>query len=199
MGFIDEDHGDVLNADIKSNLEMIEGLVVRSQTLLNDVLTYSSFTNKNLDDKKEQVKLKDVIADILETNSIEEKCVSVNFDPQELQCSKLLIRTVLNNLIANARKHGGYINPSDLKIQVQCESYSNKQYLFKVKDNGPGIPKGKEEHIFKIFKQLGNRDKIGGTGLGLALVKSIVVNKNCSVWVESLEEGGAEFKFTWPK
>jgi len=178
---------------------MIERLVVRSQTLLNDVMTYSSFTNKNVHGRKEWVKLNDVIADILETNSIEEKCVSFNFDPQEVQCSKLLIRTVLNNLIANAKKHGRHENPSDLKIQVQCESYSKKQYLFKVRDNGPGIPKGKEEHIFKIFKQLGNRDEIGGTGLGLALVKSIVVNKNCSVWVESLEEGGAEFKFTWPK
>jgi len=86
-----------------------------------------------------------------------------------------------------------------LKIHVQCESYSDKQYLFRIRDNGPGIPKGKEEHIFKIFKQLESRDKIGGTGLGLALVKSIVVNKNCSAWVENLEEGGAEFKFTWPK
>jgi signal transduction histidine kinase len=199
LGFIEEDHGDSIDKDVKSNLGMIEGLVVRSQTLLNDVLTYSSFTNKNFDDKKERVKLNDVIADILETNSIEEKCVSVDFDPQELGCSKLLVRTVLNNLISNAKKHGGHKHPSDLKIHVQCESYSKKQYLFKVRDNGPGIPKGKEEHIFKIFKQLGNRDKIGGTGLGLALVKSIVINKNCSVWVESLEEGGAEFKFTWPK
>jgi signal transduction histidine kinase len=199
LGFIEEDHGDEIDKDIKSNLDMIEGLVVRSQTLLNDVLTYSSFTNKNVDDKKERVKLVDVIDDILETNSIEEKCVFANFDPQELQCSKLLIRTVLNNLFANAKKHGGHKNPSDLKIHVQCESYSEKLYLFKVRDNGPGIPKGKEEHIFKIFKQLENRDKIGGTGLGLALVKSIVVNKSCSVWVESLEEGGAEFKFTWPK
>ena len=199
LGFIEEDHGDVIGKGIKSNLDMIEGLVVRSQTLLNDVLTYSSFTNKNVDDKKEPVKLNDVIADILEANSIEEKCVSVNFDPQEIQCSKLLIRTVLNNLIANAKKHGEHENISDLKIHVQCESYSEKQYLFRVRDNGPGIPKGKEEHIFKIFKQLGNRDKIGGTGLGLALVKSIIINKNCSVWVENAEEGGAEFKFTWPK
>jgi signal transduction histidine kinase len=199
LGFIEEDHGDGIDKDIKSNLDMIDGLVGRSQTLLNDVLTYSSFTNKNVDDKKEQVKLNNVIADILETNSIEEECVSVDFDPQELQCSKLLIRTMLNNLIVNAKKHGGHKHPSDLKIHVQCESYSEKQYLFRVKDNGPGIPKGKEEHIFKIFKQLDNRDKIGGTGLGLALVKSIVVNKNCSVWVENLEEGGAEFKFTWPK
>jgi signal transduction histidine kinase len=199
LGFIEEDHGEEIGKGVKSNLEMIEGLVDRSQTLLNDVLTYSSFTNKNVDDKKEQVKLNEVIIDILETNSIEEKCVSVNFDPQDLYVSKLLLRTVLNNLIANAKKHGGHTHPSDLKVHVQCESYSEKLYLFKVSDNGPGIPKGKEEHIFKIFKQLESRDKIGGTGLGLALVKSIVVNKNCSAWVENLEEGGAEFKFTWPK
>jgi signal transduction histidine kinase len=199
LGFIEEDHGDEIDKDLKSNLGIIEGLVVRAQNLLDDVLTYSNFSNKNVDDKKERVKLNDVIADILEANSIEGKCVTVDFDPQELQCSKLLVRTVLNNLIANAKKHGRHENPSDLKISVQCESYSKKQYLFKVRDNGPGIPKGKEEHIFKIFKQLDSRDKIGGTGLGLALVKSIIVNKNCSVWVENLDEGGAEFKFTWPK
>lgn len=86
-----------------------------------------------------------------------------------------------------------------MKIHVQCESYTNKQYLFRIRDNLPGIPEGKEEHIFKIFRQLDNRDKLGGTGLGLALVKSIIINKNCSVWVENAEQGGAEFKFTWPK
>lgn len=199
LGFIEEDYGENINKGIQSNLEMIGGLVIRSQTLLDDVLTYSSFTNKNVDEKKERVKLKEIISDILEINSIDEKKVSVNFEPQEIYCSKLLIRTILNNLIANSQKHGGSVNTTDFKIHVQCESHNEKQYLFSVKDNGPGIPKDKEEDVFKIFRQLESRDKIGGTGLGLALVKSIVVNKSCSVWVERPEEGGAELKFTWPK
>ncbi|MBC8282993.1 MAG: CHASE domain-containing protein [Nitrospinae bacterium] len=198
LGFIEEDHGKNLDADLNANLEMIDELVVRSQTLLNDVLTYSSFTNKNVEDKKELVGLNDIINDILESNSIEKECVSVKFDPNEMQTSKLFLRTILNNLIVNARKHG-HTDTANLKIHVQCEIFNDKQYLFLVKDNGPGIPKGKEEHIFKIFKQLAARDKTEGTGLGLALVKSIVINSNCSVWVESPEEGGAEFKFTWPK
>ncbi len=115
-----------------------------------------------------------------------------------MQISKLFIRTILNNLIVNASKHG-HKDFEELRIIVQCESYNEKQYLFMVKDNGPGIPKGKEEHVFKIFKQLKPRDEIGGTGLGLALVKSIIINNNCSIWIGSPEEGGAEFKFTWPK
>ena len=85
LGFIDEDHGKNMDADLKSNLEMIEGLVVRSQTLLDDVLTYSRFTNKNVDDKKELVNLDDIVSDILEANSIDKECVSVKFEPHEMQ------------------------------------------------------------------------------------------------------------------
>jgi len=199
LGFIEEDFGENINKEIQSNLDMIDGLVIRSQTLLNDVLTYSSFTNQNVEDKKELVKLDEVVLDILETNSIDEKNVSVNFVTQEIHSSKLLIRTLLNNLIANSQKHGGRVKTSDFKIHVRCESYNDKQYLFSVKDNGPGIPKDKEKDVFKIFRQLGNRNEIGGTGLGLALVKSIITNKSCNIWVERPEEGGIEFKFTWPK
>ncbi len=198
LGFIDEDHGKNIDADLKSNLGMIDGLVVRSQTLLDDVLTYSRFTNKNIDDRKELVNLNDIVSDILEANSIEKDCVSIKFDPYEMHISKLFVRTILNNLIVNASKHG-HKDSNKLKILVQCEDYNEKQYLFVVKDNGPGIPKGKEEHVFKIFKQLAPRDEVGGTGLGLALVKSIIINNNCSIWIGSPEEGGAEFKFTWPK
>lgn len=199
LGFIEEDHGDKIDKDIKSNLDIINGLVARSQHLLKDLLTYSNFANNNINDKKDLIKLDEIVKDILETNSIDPSCVSVNFEPQEFYSSRLLVRTVLNNLIANSRKHGENENPSGLRICVSCEIFDEKQYLFKIKDNGPGIPKGKEEDVFQIFRQLEARGKIGGTGLGLALVKSIVVNKDCRVWVEHPEEGGVEFNFTWPR
>ncbi len=199
LGFIDEDHGERLDEDLKSNLTMIDKLVVRSQALLDDVLTYSRFSNKNIDDKKELVNLNDILNGILEMNSIEGNCISANFNPNEIQSSKLLVRTVLNNLIINSYRHGVVKDFSKPEISVNSESYNEQQYLFTIKDNGPGIPKGKEEHVFKIFKQLAPKEVMGGTGLGLALVKSIVENKNCRIWIESPEEGGAVFKFTWPK
>ncbi|MEW5859096.1 MAG: PAS domain S-box protein [Cyanobacteriota bacterium] len=72
--------------------------------------------------------------------------------------------------------------------------------LFKVKDQGRGIPAEKLESVFDRFQQVDasdSRDK-GGTGLGLAICRSIVQQHGGRIWVESTLNEGSTFFFTLP-
>jgi signal transduction histidine kinase len=68
-----------------------------------------------------------------------------------------------------------------------------------VADNGPGIAPEYHERIFGIFQTLQARDKVEGTGIGLSLVKKLVESRGGRIWVESPPQGGATFRFTWPR
>lgn len=72
--------------------------------------------------------------------------------------------------------------------------------LFKVQDQGRGIPEDKLESIFERFHQVDASDsrKKGGTGLGLAICRSIVQQHGGRIWVESTLGEGSSFYFTLP-
>lgn len=75
-----------------------------------------------------------------------------------------------------------------------------KQILFKVKDQGRGIPADKLETIFERFQQVDVSDARNseGTGLGLAICRSIVQQHKGRIWVESTLGEGSTFYFTLP-
>ncbi|MGI2904469.1 PAS domain-containing sensor histidine kinase [Tolypothrix sp. VBCCA 56010] len=72
--------------------------------------------------------------------------------------------------------------------------------LFKVKDQGRGIPADKLESIFGRFEQVDASDSRNscGTGLGLAICRTIVQQHNGKIWVESVLGEGSTFYFTLP-
>ena len=72
--------------------------------------------------------------------------------------------------------------------------------IFHVKDNGVGIPKDKQQNIFKKFYQVdtSHTRKHGGTGLGLVICKGIVNALGGEIWFESDPRKGTEFYFSTP-
>jgi len=72
--------------------------------------------------------------------------------------------------------------------------------LFKVRDEGRGIPHDKLGLLFERFQQVDASDarEMGGTGLGLSISKSIVEQHNGRIWVESTVGKGSTFFFRLP-
>ena len=66
-------------------------------------------------------------------------------------------------------------------------------------DNGPGIEARHFDKVFQLFQTLAPRDKIEGTGVGLALVKKIIELEGGKIWLESRPGAGATFHFTLPR
>lgn len=112
----------------------------------------------------------------------------VNADP-------IRILEVVNNLISNAisyTKEGGHIEVG--------ATVNNNEVTTYVRDNGMGIPKHAQAHLFtKFFRVKGALDQSSnskGTGLGLYLTKSIVDLHHGRIWVESEPGKGSTFCFT---
>jgi len=72
--------------------------------------------------------------------------------------------------------------------------------VFRVRDEGQGIPADQLERIFERFQQVDSSDsrKKGGTGLGLAICRKIIEQHNGRIWAESASGCGSTFAFTLP-
>ncbi len=106
------------------------------------------------------------------------------------------IEQTLTNLLSNAIK----FSPRDETVLLKAVEQPH-QVLFKVIDQGRGIPEDKLETIFERFQQVDASDtrKHGGTGLGLAICREIVQHHDGRIWVTSVHGQGSTFCFTLPK
>ncbi|KIL99996.1 Phytochrome two-component sensor histidine kinase Cyanobacterial phytochrome B [Paramagnetospirillum magnetotacticum MS-1] len=103
---------------------------------------------------------------------------------------------LFGNLIGNALK---YRRPDEApRVSVECEDLGG-EWLFRVRDNGIGIPPEHAERVFGIFQRLHARDEYEGTGVGLAIVKKIVDRHGGSARVEPQDGPGTVLAFNWPK
>lgn len=105
------------------------------------------------------------------------------------------IRQILTNLLSNAVKfspHGGAVTVG--------ARHEGAHVVVSVADQGVGIPAEAIPHLFSKFFRVDNQAtrSVGGTGLGLALVKDIVEAHHGRVWVESVYGQGSTVWFTLP-
>lgn len=116
------------------------------------------------------------------------------------------ILQTLTNLLSNAIKFsepGDSIwmsaAPAPAVGRLNCDNSSNC-ILFRVQDQGRGIPTDKLQSIFEPFQQVDTSDsrKKGGTGLGLAICRNIVEQHEGKIWVESALGQGSTFFFMLP-
>lgn len=102
---------------------------------------------------------------------------------------------VIDNIMNNALKY----SPSGGTIT--CSLYdSNNRVMLSIADQGIGIPRDAQDHIFDRFYRVDkSRTRAsGGTGLGLSICKDIVEALGGSIWVESTEGHGSTFYISLP-
>ena len=112
-----------------------------------------------------------------------------------MHTDRLRLGQVFANLIGNAVKHHTGNQPH---VWVTVRE-TGKFYEFSVADDGRGIAPRYHEKVFMMFQALSPRDVGNDSGIGLALVKKIVEEQGGSVTLESEEDKGSTFRFTWPK
>ncbi len=119
---------------------------------------------------------------------------ALNYD-EPVMTDPVLIREVFANLLSNAIKY----TPQGGKIRVTLKK-DKEEIVYRVKDNGYGIPEEQQDHIFTKFFRAENivQTESVGTGLGLYMVQGIVENIGGRIWFESKEGMGSTFYFALP-
>jgi signal transduction histidine kinase len=102
------------------------------------------------------------------------------------------VSQIVGNLIGNAIK----FSREDGSVKLRATS-EEKQVVFQVVDDGPGIPPDNMSHLFDNFWQARKNDR-RGVGLGLAIVKELVEAHGGKIWVESKVDHGSTFSFSLP-
>ncbi|MEM2140254.1 HAMP domain-containing sensor histidine kinase [Nitrososphaera sp.] len=112
-------------------------------------------------------------------------------------CDQQRILQVLDNLVNNAIKATKESNHRMIEVSA---TKRDDHVLFSVKDNGIGIPEGKQRDLFKKFYQIDKSltRQAGGSGLGLIISKGIVESHAGKIWFESKPGAGSTFYFSIP-
>ncbi|KDM90007.1 ATP-binding protein [Photobacterium galatheae] len=131
-----------------------------------------------------QEELVDLTVSFSFPSSLQTQCFSVD--------QRAMVR-VLNNLLNNAGRF------AVRQIHLELKRQEN-DWVFTVEDDGPGIPASMWESIFDPFTQVDNqqRDTRQGHGLGLAIVRQILLSHRGSVSLDNAALGGARFTLRWP-
>jgi signal transduction histidine kinase len=180
-------------------LHRIQGSVQHITSLINDLLDLGRL-EAGFDTRREAVQLANVLKYTMEMFEPHLKKKEINLDLNvapnlhSLRANPIRIRQMLDNLIGNAIKY----TPAGGNIRVSV-SMEERQIILEVTDSGPGIPPAEQNHIFEKFFRASNApEDVGGSGVGLAIVKSIVDSHQGRIWVESTLGKGSSFFVVLP-
>lgn len=173
-------------------LDIIDKESERLTNLINDILILSNIENIHKMES-EYFNPGDVIENVLDMvkSQAYKKSIIIKYNDcfnSEILGSKDKFHQLAVNLIENAIK---YSNENGVvKIDLTLEE---QYFVFKVKDNGIGIPKNDIPRIFERFYRVDKSRSTRGTGLGLAIVKHIVKLFNGEISVKSKVGRGSTF------
>lgn len=176
--------------------------------LINDVLDMSRIESGRVKIEEKEVHLTDVMHDLrtivnanIISKNIEFLIDAVDIENESILCDKLRFDQVLLDLLSNVvkyTKNGGQIIVRIIRKPDYSNGYAT--YEFHVKDNGIGMSKEFQKHLFEAFTREESTTVSGirGTGHGMAISKNIVDMMGGTISVESEEGKGTEYTVSIP-
>lgn len=192
--WLEIDYATKLDDTGKQQLKMLRTRVNRLDNLINGILDYSRLgRTKTL---AKPINLNALLKEIIELNA-NYRSVKVTVAPNlpTLTFVRPKLVQLFSNLINNAIK---YNDKRTIRIHIGFEEQED-EYVFWVKDNGPGIAPEYQEKIFGIFQTLQPKDEVESTGIGLSIVQKIIHDADGDIWVSSEVGKSTTFTFTIPK
>ena len=181
-------------------IEMAIGNCDRLVRLVNDILDFDKIESGRLPLTRVPVQAAELLRRATDVAHSVATAVHITFHvdsgPALVLADPERALQVLNELVSNAIR----FSPPDTVIRLETQPAGEGEVCFVIEDQGRGIAPEKLEHIFDRFQQGDASDSraLGGTGLGLALCRSIVEQHGGRIWAESTPGHGSRFLFTLP-
>ena len=185
---------------VTAGLRIIERNATRLQVLVDDLLALSAYDAAQVQLDLQPTDLALVVADCVDAlrPGIEAKLlrVTVSPGPAEVLVDRTQIERVVLNLLSNAIKFSHDAGPIHVGLREEGD-----HVVMEVHDRGIGIPEAEQDRLFSRFyrSSLSMSGEIQGTGLGLALVQSVVDRHQGSVNLHSVEGAGTTATVRLPR
>jgi light-regulated signal transduction histidine kinase (bacteriophytochrome) len=183
-----------MDSDACANLDRIRTGTASAQALLTDVVDYWATATGGRQFSRTDMEAVLRQALLATDKQIAERSAAVTHDsmPPVMGDFEILAK-VLQHLIRNAIEYSGGPSP---RVHISCQRV-DRDWVFLVKDNGPGIDPAFQPRLFGVFKRLhGNEHP--GNGLGLAFCRKSIEWHGGRIWMESAPGAGSTVYFTLP-
>lgn len=192
-----EDYGPSLDDTGKRLLKQLRVATVRMGQLIDDMLSFSRMSRRGMAAKA--VDMSELAREVATELQAGAEDRVVRFDMGDLppaQGDRDMLRQVWVNLLSNAVKFTRTRAEAVIEVSGTATAEGN---AYSVKDNGVGFDMAYVDKLYGVFERLHAQKDYEGTGIGLAIVKRIVVRHGGRVWAEGQQGVGATFHFYLPR
>jgi len=191
-----EEYSELLGETGRGYAERIQAASERMGAIIDDLLRLSQVTHADMNLERIDLSAEvTAIAGGLRSVDPERR---VSFAIQEdvwATADRILIRTVLDNLLENAWKFTGGREDATIDFGTAATE-GDATICCYVRDNGVGFDPAYVHKLFQPFQRLHTTREFPGTGVGLASVQRIIERHGGRAWAEGTVDGGATFYFT---
>ena len=178
-------------SDDKTNIELLSD-VNEMQKMLENYLDFAEDVTR---EKAKKTDLKEMIREIINSESIENKVIEFNVKndkPIFFECRTIAMKRCITNLLNNACSYGD-------NIRVVLEKKKDAIDI-SIEDNGPGIDKTDYDKAIKPFIRLDSsrNQNIPGSGLGLSISQDITSNHGGKLIMSKSNLGGLKVQLKFP-
>lgn len=194
---LQDDYADAINDEaFDSSINRMIANTSKMETLIEDLLNFSKSEIQEL--SCSTIDMNKLVHEILNELTPQEASRKLDIQVYPLVMAHgdiNLVRQIWVNLISNALK---YTRKKDYtKIEISC-THDHETACYSIIDNGAGFNMKYIDKLFGVFQRFHNAEDFEGTGVGLALAKSIVLRHGGKIWAESEVDKGSQFCFTLP-
>lgn len=197
-GILAREYSHELNAEGRQMVEIIQQKTKQSSQMVRDLLAFSRASHSVM--QRTPVDLDKMVGAIIDGMAMAGyDMVRTNIRLHSLgtaSCDRSLIQQVWTNLISNALKYSA--KKDKPVVEIGCD-HTATGTVYYIKDNGAGFSMALAPKLFEVFARLHSGEEFEGTGIGLALVRNIIVRHGGRIWAEARIDEGATFYFTLPE
>jgi PAS domain S-box-containing protein len=192
-----EEYYEKLDEEGKKTMKVVMRNARKMGQLIDDLLAFSRVGRLEL--SKSLISMDVMVqAQIAELkDQYKGKSIQVEFHPLPIvMIDNNLMKQVWYNLLSNAFKYSSQKE----SVFIEIGSFEDGAcQVYYVKDNGVGFDMAYVDKLFGVFQRLHKMNEFEGTGVGLAIVKRIILKHQGNVWAEGCRNRGATFYFSLPK
>lgn len=192
---LQEDYADKLDDEGRRILNVVRDSSKKMGMLIDDLLTFSKLGRKPVELRK--IDMNELVDDVWrDVTSHADKVPAFN-KAYLLPCygDRALVRQVLFNLLSNSIKYSSTVSEPVIDI---FSTEEEDEIVYSVRDNGVGFDMRYYDKLFGVFQRLHSESEFPGTGVGLAIVKRVVVRHGGRVWAQSEPAKKTIFNFSLP-